>query len=107
MNDFTKLFKKSFGLPWKNGGYHQTTFTFNPSPYSMKVLHIKDSRPNEKFFVSVPKAKVASLVFGPSSVDESQTAVVGAKIGSGFLVYVGDVNPEEGSNKVILTLYGL
>ena len=73
----------------------------------MRVLHIKDARQHERIFVPVPGSTTQSLVFPPSDVDEAQGAVVGAEVGNGFLVYVGDVNGEEGSDKVILALCGL
>ena len=118
MDVFDKFFGKAFGLPWVHGDYHRTDFQFNPSstipanvasaslpaPYSMKVLHIKNASPEEKIFIPVPEAMTKSHVFPPSYVDQSQAAVVGAKVGDGYLVYVGDVNGEQGSNKVILSL---
>ena len=33
--------------------------------------------------------------------------VVGAKVGNGYLVYIGDVNAEEGLDKIILSLLSL
>jgi hypothetical protein len=47
-----------------------------------------------------------SNVFPPEYVDQAQAAVVGAKVGNGYLVYIGDVNAE-GSDKIILSLLGL
>jgi len=121
MDVFDKFFDESFGLPWKRGDYHRTTFEFNlscalpagvvkdslPSPYSMKVTHVKNAREHERIFIPVSEAMTQSHVFPPSYVDETQAAVVGAKVGNGFLVYVGDVNGEQGSEKVILALCGL
>jgi len=78
-----------------------------PLPYSMKVLHVKNARPQEKIYIPVNDAKTQSAVFPPEYVDRSQAAVVGAKIGDGYLVYHGDVNNEEGSNKVIMILCGI
>jgi hypothetical protein len=121
MDVFDKFFDEGFGLPWQHGDYHRATFQFNPSctlpasvvkesfpsAYSMKVLHVKNAGQHEKIFVPVPEGTTQSLVFPPSHVDEAQAAVVGAKIGDGFLVYSGDVNAEQGSDKVILALCGL
>lgn len=121
MDVFDEFFDKGFGLPWQHGDYHRATFRFNPScmlpagavkdsilfEYSMKALHIKSAGEHEKIFVPVPGGTTQSLVFTPSHVDEAQAAVVGAKIGDGFLVYSGDVNGEQGSDKMILALCGL
>ena len=68
-----------------------------PAPYSMKVLHIKNARPHEKIFIPMDNGMTLS---------QTQAAVVGAKIGNGYLVYVGDVNPEEGTDKIIQSLLG-
>ncbi|PYH92042.1 hypothetical protein BO71DRAFT_400873 [Aspergillus ellipticus CBS 707.79] len=76
-----------------------------PATYIMKVLHMKDARPQEKIFVPDTGAKTQSMVFAPAEVDQSQAAVVGAKIGRGDLVYCGDVNGEE-SNALMLALCG-
>lgn len=61
----------------------------------MKVLHVKNARPEEKVFVPVPDAKTQSMVFPLSHVDHAQAAVVGARIGGGFLIYCSDFNTEE------------
>ncbi|TGO45841.1 hypothetical protein BCON_0361g00010 [Botryotinia convoluta] len=121
MDIFDKFFDKDFGLPWQHGDYHRAIFRFNssctlpagtvkdsiPLEYSMKVLHVQNAKQHEKIFLPVPGGTTQSLVFPSSHVDEEQAAVVGAKIGDGFLVYCGDINGEQGSDKVILALCGL
>jgi hypothetical protein len=59
----------------------------------MKALHVKNALPREKIIVPVDTS--------------SQAAVAGAKVGEGFVVYAGDVNSEESSDRVILSLCGL
>lgn len=114
------LFTKAFGLPWKSGDYHRTDFQLNPScslppgvasnsfppPYSMKTLHVKGAQPHEKIFVPIGDAMTQSHVFSPEKVSQEQAAVVGAKVGDGYVAYVGDVNGEKGSDRVILALCG-
>lgn len=122
MDVFDKFFTEGFGLAWKHGNYHRTTFQLNPScllpdgmaskdsfpaPYSMKVLHIKGAAPHEKIFAPIPNAMTQSHVFPPEYVDQTQAAVVGTRVGDGYVVYIGDVNPEKGSEDVILRLCGL
>jgi hypothetical protein len=118
---FDYFFNEGFNLPWRRGDYHRTTFQFNrtctlpasvakysiPPPYSMKVLHVKDARPDEKVFLPLSGAMTESNVFPAAHVDEAQAAVAATKIGAGFLFYVGDVNGEEESDKLILALCGL
>jgi len=76
MDVFNQFFRKAFGLPWMRGDYHRT-FQFDPSstlpanvasaslpaPFSMKVLHVKNARPEENIFVPVPEATTQSHVF--------------------------------------------
>lgn len=121
MGAFDKFFKEQFGLPWKHGDYCRSNFQLNPSctlptmvtkgsfpsTYCMKVLHVKDARPDEKIFVPVSGAMTQSHVFPPDHVDQAQAAVAGAKFGNGFVVYAGDVNPGQKSDQMILTLCGL
>jgi hypothetical protein len=120
MDLFDNLFK-SFGFDWKHGDYHRTTFQFNPSctippgvtsnsmpaTYSMKALHVKDARPEEKIYIPVDGAKTQSHALPAAYVDQAQAAAVAAKVGAGYVAYLGDVNSEEESNKVILALCGL
>ncbi|KAI2856767.1 hypothetical protein CBS76997_11456 [Aspergillus niger] len=119
MDKFRRFFE-AFGLAWKNGDYHRTTFRLNPSvflpesieaaslpgPYSMKVLHVKNAKRQEKIFIPIEGAVTQSLVFPPDYVNQTQAAVAGARLGWGYLIYCGDVNGEDGSNQLILALCG-
>jgi hypothetical protein len=121
MDVFDRFWKQTFDLPWKHGDYHRTDFQFNrtctlpnsvasasfPAPYSMKVLHVKDARSHEKLFVPTPGSMTQSHVFPPGHVDLAQAGIVGTKVGNGYMVYVGDVNGEKGSDSAILALCGL
>jgi len=113
-------FFESFGLPWKNGDYHRTTFQINPSGllpesvelsslpklFSMKAVHIKNAEPQEKICIPIEGAVTQSHVFPPEYVDQAQAGAVGAKLGRCYLIYCGDVNGEKGSNQLILALCG-
>ncbi|PYH75798.1 hypothetical protein BO82DRAFT_359734 [Aspergillus uvarum CBS 121591] len=120
MDKFRRFFE-AFGLAWENGDYHRTTFQLNPSallpesietaslprPYSMKALHVKNAKRQEKIFVPIEGAVTQSLVFPPNYVNQAQAAVAGARLGWGYLIYCGDVNGEDGSNQLILALCGV
>ncbi|PWY75233.1 hypothetical protein BO94DRAFT_568592 [Aspergillus sclerotioniger CBS 115572] len=111
------FFQQAFGLPWAHGDYHRCMFAFNPActlppgivpssfpgSYSMKVLHIQHARSHEKLFVPVEGAQSAFLSI---SADPEQAAVVGAKVGNGYVFYSGDIYPQEESDQVILSLCG-
>jgi hypothetical protein len=78
-----------------------------PALYSIKVLYVKNAQPYKKIFVLVANAITQSYVFPPDYVDQTQAAVVKAKVGNRYLVYVGDVNSEEVSENIILSLCSL
>ncbi|KAL4923825.1 uncharacterized protein BDV17DRAFT_230737 [Aspergillus undulatus] len=117
--DFQPFFE-SFGLPWRCGDCYRTTFQLNPScalpegikpsslpgPYSMKVLHVKDAKPQENFFVPIPGAVNESLSLASGYMNPDQAAVAGARLGRGYLIYCGDVNGEDGTTQLILALCG-
>lgn len=73
----------------------------------MKVLHVTGATRDRKIYVPVKGAVTQSLVFTPAYVDSAQDAVVGGKARDGDLFYVGDVNGEQESNKIILALCAL
>ncbi|KAK7438432.1 hypothetical protein VKT23_018045 [Stygiomarasmius scandens] len=99
-------FWQKWNLPWKMGSYHRDTFYAiethelvgaNPSleaSYSMKAVHLAG-----------PATK--DVVYHDNVSVSSECPVVHTKLGNGYLGYVGDVNHEEGSTKVVLALLGL
>lgn len=123
---FDNFFAFGFGLPRKAGDYTRNDFAINPScvlpqgvessslpglPY-MKVLHVKGTRLHERILVPIPHPGTESLGSGQENAeveigDEIQAAVAGAQLGSGYLVYCGNVNPEEEVDRIILCLCGL
>jgi hypothetical protein len=117
--EFDRFFEK-WGLPWKMGDYHRTTFVLNPSipqlsnhsanlmtSYSMKAVHLKGVKAEDILYASTEDSRVESHVFAPSPVDPSHVPVAYTRIGDGFLGYIGDVNAEEGSTSVILAMLRL
>ncbi|PVH74334.1 hypothetical protein DL98DRAFT_658815 [Cadophora sp. DSE1049] len=103
---FESFFEESFGLTWKRGNYQRGIFQVNTfytlprgvvasslaSAYSMKGLHVRGTKSQEKLFVPILRGKTQSMVFAPADVSQSQAAFVGTRIGNGFLPYVGDVS---------------
>ncbi len=59
----------------------------------MMPLHVKNPLLRENITVPVD--------------NQAQATVVGAKVGEGYVVHAGDVNPGEESDRVILSLCGL
>lgn len=101
------FFEKAWGVNWKSGSYHRTTFQLNtshalakhnlslPSSFSMKALHVKGAAPDTAVYTSNYDS------------EPGESPAVHVSMGKGFLAYIGDVNWEEGSSKLILAMLGL
>ncbi|KAL3258438.1 hypothetical protein ABHI18_006058 [Aspergillus niger] len=70
----------------------------------MEAILIKNARPKEKIYIPIKGAMTEWP--RPEPVDQTQAAVVGAKVGDGYVAYCGDINPGEKLNQVILSLCG-
>lgn len=113
--DIDALFK-SLGLPWKNSDYNRTTFGITETgrfllqglgfeeTYSAKALQLSHVLPEQKLYKPVENASTQSMVFAPSAANPSSTMAAFGKIGSGAVAYVGDVNAETGSDRLIVAL---
>ncbi|KAH9483570.1 putative mitochondrial import receptor subunit tom70 [Psilocybe cubensis] len=117
---FDRFIKRSFGLDWKFGAYHRTTFKVNPSnelvnrnpslvaTYSMKTVHIADISPDMAIYVPTDGARLQSMVFPAHLIkDTSESPAVCARVGRGLLSFLGDVNGEESSTNTTLAMLGL
>ncbi|KAG6916896.1 hypothetical protein DXG01_004729 [Tephrocybe rancida] len=118
--DMGAFFLKSWGVAWKPGSYHRTTFFLNPahelskanpalvSSYSMKALHVKDISPDVVVYRPTGESRLESLVFAPGLVTNlAESPAVRTHVGKGYLSYIGDVNWETGSAKLALAMLGL
>ena len=47
------------------------------------------------------------MVFTQEWLDQTEAGIVGAKIGAGYLAFVGDVNVEDETSQIIMVLCGL
>ncbi|PYH69404.1 transcription factor Rba50 [Aspergillus vadensis CBS 113365] len=115
---FRSLFRVRIGLPWIIGDEERTKFEFNPectlpagteatslpTLYSMEAVFIKNARPKEKIYIPVKGAMTERT--RPEPVDQTQAAVVGAKVGDGYVAYCGDTIPGKQLEQIILALCG-
>lgn len=112
------LLQETFGLPWMRFDYYRSTFAPNPGfrgidgvslppAYSMKAVTLRN----------VPAAAAVFLDTGArGSADGSRVSVpvpagdVGgvpvafARVGKGYVGYVGDVNNEESTSHVVVSM---
>lgn len=119
-----EFFEKEFGLPWKAGNFTISAADINrtsplppivkgdllPTSYSAKALHILHARPYEK--ILIPKYEYdhfeERVPMEPAVyLDQVQAIAVGTRVGEGYLMYLGDVNPGKEFDQMILSLCGV
>ncbi|KAH7121372.1 hypothetical protein EDB81DRAFT_813866 [Dactylonectria macrodidyma] len=103
-SEFNRLFGR-LGLPWQSGSYYRTTVKLRrgavsddlanrlPTAYSQKALYAAHVERSDTWYTETETSGEAAVAF--------------AKVGLGRLGYIGDVNGEEGSEKVVLAMCGL
>ena len=110
-----------WNLPWQFGDYHSTNVSVNPrathpfekgifpTEYSQKAVHLVGVGEIDRMYVPAGQSRTQSMVpgFGGLDVDHDATPVAWAEVGEGMVGFVGDVNTEEGSSKVMLAMCGL
>ncbi|OAL18622.1 hypothetical protein AYO22_10599 [Fonsecaea multimorphosa] len=117
-SDLRGYFNKKWNLPWKQGSYHRTTVTLNqtaekvptgrvPSSYSQKAVFLADVDKTAAWYLPTNDSVTESHVFPAAPVPTSETPVACAKMGNGWLGYIGDVNAEEGTDDVVLAMLGV
>ncbi|PLB54016.1 hypothetical protein P170DRAFT_420798 [Aspergillus steynii IBT 23096] len=105
---FNSFFEQTFGVPWRKGIYLRDAF---PAAYrNIEAQHVINTQPHEIIMGPVPDEELSrSHPFqpAPEPVDKSQAAVVGTKVGDGYLAHIGYPNHENRATKVIMELCGL
>lgn len=105
-----RFFNDTCGLPWTIGDYTTADVSYNPyaavpedtvvtsfpGPFYMKALHVSGAREEEKIVVP-------TRAWRPH---RDQAVVVGCEMGSGYMVFIGDVNMGPESAKIIQGLCG-
>jgi hypothetical protein len=107
-NDLARFFKETWSVNWKSGDYTRSMFSLNhqansvfrsrrghnlPQQYSMKALHLRGTRAEDRIYISSPSSNQSPAVF--------------AKYGDGNLGWIGDVNTEDGTTELLLTMCGI
>ena len=117
-----RTFFGAWGLPWDLGSYHRTTFAVNPDGVpapldattlfptaSMKALHVKGAR-EHAVYLPTAESRVQSHVFAPEPITgdlADEGPAVFARVGEGYLGYVGDVNGDQGSTRIVIEMCGV
>ncbi|RDX50681.1 hypothetical protein OH76DRAFT_1471353 [Lentinus brumalis] len=105
-------FEHVWELPWRTGPYHRKTFSLNTSvrgidtklvsqKYSMKALLLTDVDLQHAVYLEPPS--VRNVKNGPhGTVYETPAAF--APVGQGYFGYIGDVNQEAETTKLLLAM---
>ncbi|OCH91987.1 hypothetical protein OBBRIDRAFT_833801 [Obba rivulosa] len=119
-----RQFFSQWGLTsWDVGSYYRTTVALNPAgvpapldakslfpEYSMKALYIKGATPGDAVYLPTPSSHVESMVFANVRLTESEqeeSPAVFTRVGDGYLGYVGDVNGEQPSIRLLIEMCGV
>lgn len=113
-----KFWKTSWDLDWKFGAYHRTDVHLNgnvpelstsslPNEYSQKAVFLANVASDDSLYLPSADSVTQSRVFAPRPVNQNEVAVAFTKVGEGWLGYIGDVNNEQGSQAVILSMLEL
>ncbi|KAI1786107.1 hypothetical protein LXA43DRAFT_1099551 [Ganoderma leucocontextum] len=118
-----RSFFARWGVPWDKGAYHRTTTALNPSgipapldkdallpSLSAKAIHLKSVAREHAVYLPTADSRIESRVFPPEPITgemaEESPAVL-ARVGQGYLGYVGDVNGEQGSTRLVFEMCGV
>jgi hypothetical protein len=117
-SDMKLLFSK-FELPWQSGDYTRNICVFNPAmtlletggmaaSYSQKALQVRDVQLGDAVYLPSAESESGSTVFPPRSADgRTQASAAFARVGTGKVGYVGDVNNESDTAAVVLRMCGV
>ncbi|PIL32503.1 transporter [Ganoderma sinense ZZ0214-1] len=119
----TRPFFARWGVPWDRGSYFRTTTALNPAgipaplnsaallpSVSAKAVHVKDAPRAHAVYLPTAASHVESRVFARDPITgemAQESPAVCARVGEGYLGYVGDVNGEQGSTRLIFEMCGV
>ena len=123
ISNMDEFFRDGWGVPWRQGSYHRTTFSLNssffeigtfntiqtlPRSYCIKAVHLTDIRSEDAVYSPTQESRLQSAVFPAYQItDLDESPVVYTRFGKGYLGYNGDVNGEEDSTAIILAMLRL
>lgn len=102
------FFRYPWKLNWKVASYTRDDFNLNPrtncglfvernpnlfQTYSMKALHLKGCEPDERVYISSPDSTGSPAIFASYEI--------------GYVGWIGDVNVEDGTTKLLLAMCDL
>ncbi|KAI9065683.1 TPR-like protein [Trametes sanguinea] len=107
-----KPFFARWGLPWTKGDYGRNTLLLNPAgpPKPLRATALFPSVNVKALYAKNVQREHAVYVVGPDGWvgrDEDESPAVFARVGQGYLGYVGDVNGEQQSIRLLIEMLGV
>jgi hypothetical protein len=75
-----------------------------PAAYSQKAQFLEGVHPDASLYAPSKGTMTPSRVSPPTPFDYTESAIAFTSVDNGWLAYVGDVNNEEGSERVVTDL---
>ncbi|KAM5541571.1 hypothetical protein V8D89_004761 [Ganoderma adspersum] len=113
-------FFAAWGMPWDRGGYYRTTTALNPAGapapldkdallpgVSTMAIHLSRVPRSHAVYLPTADSRIESRTHAPerltpAQAQESPAAL--APVGQGYVGYVGDVNGEQGSTRLVFEM---
>jgi ribonuclease HI len=101
---FNRFFAR-LGLSWEMGSYQRETVSLCTGVVSSNLIeHLPSAYSLKAVFV---KKVERSAIWYASSSNSDEAAVVFTQVGKGRLGYIGDVNSQEDSDRIVLAMCGI
>ncbi len=118
-----RSFFSAWGVPWDRGGCHRTTTTLNPSgipaplakgallpAVSARAVHLARVPHDHAVYLPTANSRIESRVHAPERLTSEQaqeSPAAWAGVGEGHLGYVGDIDGEQGSTRLVFEMCGV
>ncbi|KAM7185929.1 hypothetical protein V8F33_012118 [Rhypophila sp. PSN 637] len=104
--EFSRFFSR-LGLPWTRGGWDQTKTFLCREVVGDELASMLPASYDQKSWFVTGMDRSAMWYTGSKSPSATQAAAVLVKVGNSKLGYIGDVNGEKETTKVVLAMCGL
>ena len=115
--DLDAAFQHVWGVPWRSSNFYQQTFSLNPSAkcistdpkhvshaYTMRARFVSKVELEDALYLEPLNVRRVELETGEQGQPTYETPAAFAPIGYGYLGFVGEVDGEEGTIKLLLAM---
>ena len=115
--DLNAAFQHVWGVPWRSSSFYQQAFSLNPSAkcistdpkhvshaYTMRARFVSKVELKDALYLEPLNVRRVELETGEQGQPTYETPAAFAPIGYGYFGFVGDVDGEEGTIKLLLAM---